>query len=263
MAKSMTLLAPACAGFLLLSAGMTRADGLADLNAALARLSGPAEINGVIDASTWTLQGEDDEAEETRGQASVAIEDNEHGMQVLYSKELLARLETEERAKEADANSKTPTLSALNDLDTSDLRPMLYAAGSLQRRLEKAVYKSEKMDSHNGNPARLLSFELPIDKLSEKDRKYVKKFEGSLNVWIAADGTPLASRMHWAMQGRAFVFISFESSGDEDSLYSLVGERLVATRNESKSSSSGAGEKQQRKVTKNLQLQSGDVLGKL
>jgi hypothetical protein len=132
---------------------------------------------------------------------------------------------------------------------------MISAAGSLSRSLEKAIFKSEKADVYNGKPARLLNFELSIDKLSEKDRKYLKKFEGSMDVWIAEDGTPYASRSSQSVSGRAFVVVTFEVKKDEEWVYGLVGDRLVALRKENRDSGSGMGEKGEGKVTKTLQVQ--------
>ncbi|MFZ6873602.1 hypothetical protein ACO0LF_16210 [Undibacterium sp. Di27W] len=234
-----------------------QADGLADLKAALLRLPGQTPVKAVVDAKTWSRQGEGKELEEQNGQASISLEDSPRGLQILYSKDLLTRLETEERAKEKDPKAKTPTIAAIREVNSSELRPMVSAVGNLSRVLEKAIFKSEKADaSYNGKTVRLLSFEIPIEKLTEKERKYVKKFEGSLEVWIATDGTPLASHMHQTISGRAFVVISFESKYEEDLVYGLSGDRLVITKKESKNIGSGAGEKGEMRIVKTLQVQS-------
>ncbi len=243
-------------GLLSLFCHVAQADGLADLKGALARLQGHAPLKAMLEAKTWSRQGEGKELEENQGQASIVVEDGPGGLQVLYGKDMLARLETEEFAKEKDHKAKTPTLSALKEFNTGELRPMISAAGSLSRAMEKAVYKSEKTESYKGKPARLLNFDLPIDRLTEKERKYLKKFESSLDIWIAADGTPLASRTRQNLTGRAFVVINFESKNEDESTYSLVGDRLLTVRKESKKSGSGAGEKGESKTTKTLQLQS-------
>lgn len=235
--------------------GAAHADGLSDLKTALGRLQGQTPLKAVVEAKTWNRQGEGKELEETHGAASVSVEESARGLHVLYSKEMLAKLEAEERLKEKDSKAKTPTLSALNEVNSSALRPMISAAGSLTRSMEKATYKSERPDNFNGKPARLISFELSIDKLSEKDRKYMKKFDGHLDIWIAADGTPLASRQTQAISGRAFVVISFEMKNEEEWIYSTLGDRLIALKKESKNSGSGMGEKGEGKVTKTLQIQ--------
>ncbi len=237
-------------------AGLAQADGLGDLKSALGRLQGQGPLKAVVDAKTWSRQGEGKDVEESQGHVSVVVEEGARGLQVLYSKDMLSRLENEERSKERDAKAKTPTLSAMNEVNSSALRPMISAAGSLSRSLEKAIFKSEKADTYNGKPARLLNFALSIDKLSEKDRKYLKSFEGSLDVWIAEDGTPYASRISQVLSGRAFVVVTFDAKNDEEMVYGLVGDRLVTLKRESRNTSSGMGEKGENRVTRTLQVQS-------
>ncbi|MBR7747733.1 hypothetical protein [Undibacterium baiyunense] len=231
------------------------ADGLSDLKAALVRLQGQTPVKALVEAKTWNRQGEGKDQEETQGLASVSIEESSRGLQVLYSKDMLLKLESEERQREKDKKAKTPTLSALSEVNSSALRPMISAASSLSRSLEKANFKSEKADSFNGKPARLLNFEMSIDKLNERERKYMKKFDGQIDVWIAADGTPLASRLTQTVSGRAYVVISFEMKNEEEWLYGTVGDRLVALKKESKNSGVGMGEKGEGKVVKTLQIQ--------
>ncbi len=237
-------------------ASAAQADGLSDLKAALARLQGQTPLKATVDAKTWNRQGEGKELEETQGSASVLVEESQRGLQVLYSKEMLSKLEAEERLKEKDQKAKTPTLAALGEVNSSALRPMISAASHLLRNLEKAIFKGEKNDSFNGKPARLLNFEVSIDKLTEKERKYMKKFESFFNVWIAEDGTPLASRAAQKVEGRAFVVISFEAKNEEEWVYGTVGDRLIALRRESKNVGAGMGERGESKTIKTLQVQS-------
>ncbi len=250
------LLAVSGAAIFGLFCGAAQADGLADLKAALNRMQGQTPLKATIEVKTWNRQGEGKELEETQGQASVVVEDGTRGLQILYGKDMLGRLEVEELAKEKNSKTKTPTLSASKELGSNEMRPMISAAPGMLRALEKHVLKSEKIENYNGKPARLLSFDLPLEKLPEEARKYVKKFEGGLDIWIAADGTPLASRAHQNMSGRAFVVVSFESKNENEAVYSLLGDRLITVRKESKNTSSGMGEKGESKVIKTLQLQS-------
>jgi hypothetical protein len=240
-----------------LLAGAAHADGLADLKAALGRLPGQTPVKAQLEVKTWSRSGEGKEAQEHSGLASVAVEDGARGLQVLYAKDMLGRVEQEERAASKDPNkAKTPTLQALREMRSTELNPMLSAAASLARDIDEASFSGEKADSYNGKPARLLSFAYSVDKLSDKDRKYVKNFESVLEVWIAADGTPLASRRRDNVSGRAFVVVSFEAKSEEERVYQQVGDRLLTLRRESHSSSSGAGEKSESRVVKTLQLQS-------
>ncbi|MES2069404.1 MAG: hypothetical protein V4488_03585 [Pseudomonadota bacterium] len=244
------------AGIFFVAAGLAHADGLADLKAALARQQGQTPIKASLEFKTWSRHGEGKELDENNGLGSITVEESARGMQVQYSREVLSRMEAEEQAKEKDAKAKTPTLSALRELNSAELRGMTRAAIALSLVLEKLNFKSERAEAWNGKPARVLSFDASLDKQNEKDKKYVKKFEGSMEIWIAADGTPLASRAHQNISGRALVVISFEAANHEEQVFSLVGERLITVRKETYNSGSGAGEKGESRVIKTLQLQS-------
>jgi hypothetical protein len=250
------MIAFATASLLAALSGSARADGLAELKSALIRLHGQTPVKGVLESKTWSRQGDGKDAEERNGIASVNIDESPRGLQMVYSRELLTKAENEEMAKEKNPKVATPTLSAMREISSSELRPMIFAARSLARTMEKAVFKEEKADNYGGKPARLLSFDIPLESVPEKDRKYIKKFDSSLLVWIAADGTPLASRMQQNISGRAFVVVSFESSNEEQHVYTLVGDRLVAVRKESKNVGAGMGEKGESRVIRSLQLQS-------
>jgi hypothetical protein len=99
-----------------------------------------------------------------------------------------------------------------------------------------------------------LSYELGLSRLKDKDRKYIKKFDSRLDVWIGADGQPLASRLSTTASGRAFVVVGFETSSFEETHYQRAGERLLVQRRERRSSGSGGGERGDTRSVHQLQL---------
>jgi len=243
-----------CLAALALSAQAAHADAQSDLKAALARLQGSTALKAALDTRTWHRNGDGKDAIETSGQASVQIEDGARGMQLSYSPDMLARMDAESQALARNPNAKTPTLNAAREFTPNDLRPMIFAAASLSRQLERASFKGDKLDSYQGKPARQLTYEVGADTLSDRERKYVKDFDGKLVVWITNDGTPLASRMTQNAHGRAFVVVSFDAQDEESSVYAVIGERLVAVRRERHNNSGGMGERGEDKVTKTLQV---------
>jgi hypothetical protein len=230
-----------------------RADGLADLKAALTRLQGSAPVKGQADLRTWHRSGEGADATELRAQAGAGLEDGPRGLQVLYARDLLARLDEERRAKAANPQAKTPTVDAMAALQVNELQPLMSAAATLQRSIERATFKGERAQPWNGKPARMLSFETGLDSLSERDRKYVKKFDAGFDVWIGTDGTPLATKLHETVSGRAFVVVTFEAVNEEEQVFALSADRLVTTRHEVHSVSSGMGEHDERRSTMTVQ----------
>ncbi|MES2017578.1 MAG: hypothetical protein V4484_13880 [Pseudomonadota bacterium] len=241
---------------LMLAYGAARADGLADLKSALAKATGSTPLKVQIDTRTWRKQGEGKDADEETSQASLALEESARGLSVTHSRQTMARIEAEMSAKAKNPNSKTPTLSALADVDMRDMLAMTSPANALTRRIERDAFKGERAETYQGKPARVLTFEAPISSLSDRERKYAKKFLSVLEVWIGADGMPLASRARTTISGRAFVVVSFEASDQEDKVFSAVGDHLLVTRKESHNNSAGAGEKEERKVVTTLQVQS-------
>lgn len=236
--------------------GGAQADGLSDLKASLARLPGQTALKAVVEVKNNRRLGDGKELEDSAGQASLTLEDGSRGLQVFYPKELMARAETEQWARNKDKKAKTPVLNGLKALELAELRLMTSAASSLARSVEEGVFKGETADSYQGKPARRLTFEVPLEKLPERDRKYIKDFDTVLTVWIASDGTPLASNYRSKLSGRAFVVISFEQNSEEERSYAVVGDRLVVLRKDLKGSGAGAGEKHEYKTSYTLQPQS-------
>lgn len=240
--------------FALLSPWLAHADGLGDLKDALARHGASTPFRGQVDVKTWNKNGEGKAAEERSGQAGVLLEENAQGLRIQFARDTLNRLRNDELAKERDPKAKTPTLSALNALNATELRLLADAAPTLSHLLDKVTFKSERAESWNGKSARVLNFDLGLATVAEKDRKYVTRHEGSLDVWIAADGTPLASRSHMSVSGRAYVVVSFDGISDEDVVYAAVGDRVLVVRKEQRSNSSGAGEHNESRTTRTLTL---------
>ncbi|MEP6503218.1 MAG: hypothetical protein ABJD97_07815 [Betaproteobacteria bacterium] len=237
-------------------ASLAHADGLAELKTALARLQAQTPVKATLDVKTLERRGEGGDATEKVGQASVQVEDGARGLQVTWGRDTLARMDAESRQLGRDSKAKTPTTWALARLDSSEFAPMVSAAAALARALDESVFRSEKADTWSGKPARLLSFTIPSTRLTEQQRKYVKEFDGVLDVWIGADGTPLASATHATVKGRAFVVVTFEAQDDTSATYGVIGDRLVTLRAENHTASSGAGERGEQRVVKTLQPQS-------
>jgi hypothetical protein len=251
--KTLSMIALCSAALL---CNLAHANGPSDLKAALGRLRGQTPMKASVEVTTWRRTGEGKSAEESAGHASVGVDDNPQGLKIEYDRDFLARLEAEAEAVARNPNAKSSATNAARELNFSDLLPMVSASPSLAHNVERAVFSGEKIDSYKGKPARLLSYTPPITTLKERERKYIKDFDTTLSIWIDADGTPLASRLRQLASGRAFVVVRFESSYEEQQVYEVHGDRLCITRLESKSTSSGAGEKDENSVVKTLRARS-------
>ncbi|MCZ8234165.1 MAG: hypothetical protein O9335_03310 [Inhella sp.] len=237
------------AGLLVVSP-WAHADAVRDLKSALNRLQGQTPIKGQVSIKSESRQNEGkDDARVDHGAAQVAFDDSPQGLRLLYPQPLLMRAQQEDAAKDANPKAKTPTVTGLSSLDHQDVRQMTRAADDLLRTLNRSTFKNERTDTWQGQAARVVSFDVPL----REPNKYAKKFSNVLEVWVGADGTPLAARQTQTMSGRAMMVISFEMSATEETHYTVVGERLVAVRRNSQSSGEGAGEKG--KQSRQLQLE--------
>ncbi len=252
----MRLTAAATSALLGLACCSAQADGLSDLKGALARMQAQsgAPLKASIEAKTMHRMGEGKSAIEDNGQASIDVEDGASGLRLFYGKDMLSRLDSEAQAQVANPNARTPTTNAAREFTPNDLRPMIGAASVLARSIERSSFKGEKPASYDGKPARQLSFSVPVETLSDRQRKYIKEFSGGFDVWIAADGSPLASRLQINAAGRAYLVVGFDFSSDEQSVYTQAGGRLLAARHEVLQRQSGAGENSLRRTVRTLRV---------
>jgi hypothetical protein len=216
-----------------------RANSLDDLREALGKLRGATPIKATVSARVnSTVKEESDKPRTESGSATLLIEDGPQGLRLLYAPDLISRASAERAARRKDSKAPTPTRSALEELDYSDLVTMAHAAPDLLRRLDGAQLKGERKETLNGVPARVLTLELAVD----KNQKYVKTATSTLDIWIDTEGRPLTSKAVSSAAGRAMMVISFEMKATEDRTYAVVGDRLVVTRRESTNSGSGMGQ---------------------
>jgi hypothetical protein len=246
---ALLLLAGACL------APAARADGLADLRGALARLAARTPLKATLEVHGWRRSGEGADLQERQASVTLGLEDGPRGLQPAYGRELFARLDAEARAAIKDKKAARPVSEVLGHTDVDELRLLASAAPVIARDLDEAVFKGESADTLDGRPARKLVFERGLDSLPEADRKYAREFQSVLTIWVAPDGTPLASRRHLQLSGRAFVVVTFEQRDDDDRSYAVVGDRLVTVRHDEKGHAQGAGENQDYRIERSLQVQ--------
>lgn len=222
---------------------LAHADALTDLRATLARLPGTSALSARVQVQGERRGGGDT----TKVAGSVQVDDGPGGLKLAYPAELMARLLAQQRAAAATPADQSPprdtAAATLSELEPVALRPLIHAGAALAATLERAQCGPVKDSTWADKPARLLACTLRRPAMNERERGYVKQHEGKLDIWLAADGTPLATRRSETVSGRAFVVVSFEQQSSQETSYAVVGDRLVATRLTQRQSGSGAGEK--------------------
>jgi hypothetical protein len=212
------------------------ADGLSDLKGALERLNGSELITAYYQSQFLEISDADDEDDrkENNGLVKVQISDSEQGLQVTYDQAVMNKIEAESMQKSLDEKSDTPTLNAVRDINATRMRNLLSAAPNLLRRIAKAEFVGEEQHEFEGQPARLLTFSLPLEAIidDKKTREYVSKFEGKYSILIDDNGVPLESKTQFKGKGRAFVILSVKANSSNYNRYQVIDNRLVRVHNE-------------------------------
>jgi hypothetical protein len=222
------------------------ADGLADFRSALTHLQSDAPVAVNAQFKLFGRSGEHDELIEREGLISLRLEDGADGLHAVYSPELIALLHAEELAKIDDENVKNSALNAVGQFEYWEWRELLYPAEQMELVLGRYNFVNETMDTFDGRPARRLTFSMPKEKIDKGFRKYVKKYENRLQVWIDEDGVPLASQLTEKGSGRIFIVIGFTFKNEIHTEYRQLNGRLIAIKREVKDESSGATMQSQR-----------------
>ena len=222
-------------------APFTYANVLDDVKQALAHSQPSAPFSAKVNASIKTLNKEDDDQKTTEGSAYFFIEQGPSGLAIRYTPELLASIEKETQAKKQNAQTPTPTTQAMNRFNYTEFNILLNPVKDIEDDLHKANFIKEETTIYDGKAARLLHFKIPLEKLSEEERKNLKKYDTDYQLWIDEQGTPLASHATGKGSGRVALVIGFEFHFDVRKTYIKSGERLLVSNLESTSGSSGAG----------------------
>ena len=238
---------------LFLAGGLLQADSFSDLKDALVRLNGQDPVKASVDYQFWSKQGDEKNPVITQGKATTFVEDGPQGLKMSWNRTLIQAAVQEAKAQAKDPEKKASTRRAIEGLKAVDVSDYLNGTEELLRTLEQGQLVEEKMEAWQGKPARLLRFKLR-PKLSKQDQKYVKDLEATANIWIGADGLPLAAETETRMKGRAFLVISFEQQQKESFEFTRSGNRLVVVHHVLESSASGGGEHGQSKTVMTLHL---------
>ena len=230
------------------------ADGLSDLQQALKTTKQSSAFSAQVTASVKTTNPDDDENPIKEGQTQFTLEQNQTGLHISYPTELLDAIRKESELKKHNPQALTPTTDAINRFKYSEFSILFDPVRDIEDDLRKAKLTKEETVTFQNQSARLLHLQIPLDKLSESERKDLKKYHTDVKIWINEQGIPLASRSIGTGSGRFALVIGFEFHFDVEKTYVLSGDRLLVTRLTSTSSSSGAGMNNDETINANLTL---------
>lgn len=211
-----------------------RADGLSDLKAALQRLKGRGPLAAQAQVQTWSREG-GKKAEPKVGGTTVRLEDGPQGLKLGWTPAQLERLAAAKGKK-----AKEGETAALNSLDAAVALRLMRAAEDLLGELEEATLLGEQAEAWEGRAARKLTLTLSLGQ-DEEARKVFKEAKSVAQIWIAADGTPLAMVHQLDLKGRVML-ISFEVHEKAQRRYQAHQGRLLLVKEDKEVSGSGLGQ---------------------
>lgn len=223
----------------LLFANSAFANGLDDLRGALAALQGQAALRGTFEARQQTVEVDGKDKTPEAASATAQVEEDASGLQVRWDRAVLKR--ANEQAWAAKGGKKGQALSTLIG-STSALRlaNALNYAPALLHALEGAQLKSERSDTWQGKPARLLELSL-IEPAPDEDKVKMKVSTHTARIWLGADGAPLAATVTHTRKASVMVFLSFEQEAREEFVFSVVANRLVVLKRDEQGTAKGLG----------------------
>jgi hypothetical protein len=236
-------ISPATFCSLILVAAAAGADTLSDLKAVVEPLRGAAPIHATVEIRR-TRKSEGRFANQaSNGSVTVDVSSDAAGLHLTYAPALLERAEREAREHQADPKKPTPIRGVIADIDANGMAENLDFRAPLLRLLGVARAISETRVMYHGTPARLLVLKLTPHLPREATTIWHVNFsEDRLNVWIGADGVPIAAER--SRKGSAgFLFLRGEMTSRESWSFARAQDRLVVMRYESSFVGSGFGQR--------------------
>jgi hypothetical protein len=201
---------------------LARADAVSDLRATLSRLQPAQPLAATVKVNSTVKS---DEHKTTQAQLQVSVASGRDGLTMGFSPELLQRAAREAAINAKNKDAPTPIQDLLGKLSPVSAQPMVDFAPVLLRQIDGATLASQSDELHDGKPAHLLVFDVPLPESAGKEMT-VKHYSGQIKVWVGADGAPLAVRNTMQLKGRKWL-ISVEFCDTTAYAMKVVGTRLV------------------------------------
>ncbi|MBA3833699.1 MAG: hypothetical protein H0X34_17765 [Chthoniobacterales bacterium] len=215
------------------------ADGLSDVRATLQNLATDRPLSARVEIKTHRSGGESDKQKQSEGVSAVIVHTGAEGLDLSWTPEQIKQSREAAWEKTAHPDASKSSLATLTALEADEALDLLDAADPLRRWLEKAVVLEDKPDHYQGKPARRLLIRLDL-KLPEEGRKAMKSSAALLQLWLGADGVPVAADRDIRIRFSKF-FLSYRVHEHETREYQNAGGRLIVVRASHDSYGSGLG----------------------
>lgn len=199
-------------------------------------------IQAEVQLQSLSTDGKGDSLRERPGELHFRVEYGAEGLSLHYSPQTLAALDAERRLKVQEPDADSPHLNALNALDLTDVKDLLDPTKALSRSIDSAEFLGEEAIACGEASCTQLQFAYGEERLSGSNKRFVKDFEGRIEVVVDAEGRPQRAKQHSLAKGRVFLIIGFQSSTESHWEYGYNEGRLITKEHRSYRESSGGGE---------------------
>ena len=214
------------------------ANGLDDMRHALGSLQGQGALRGTFDARQSKQEVEKDKVPETAS-ASAFVEDDGGNLTIRWDRATLKRA-ADEASPPHNGRPKHMLSTVLGTSSALRIDSAVNYAPDFLRALEGAQLKSERADTYQGKPARLLELAL-VERNPDDEHVSMKESAHIAKVWVGADNVPLAASITHRRKAKVLVFLSFEQQSKEDFAFSVAANRLVVLKRDEQGTATGLG----------------------
>jgi hypothetical protein len=220
-----------------------RADVVTDMRAAISQLRATKPIHVRIDVQQSRKNEGRFANQQFTGTASLDVIEDDAGLHITFPRAILERADRESREHTADPRKQTPTRSAVNDTEATEIADAVDFAGPFLRLIDTAKKVSESRGVREGRAVRIVVLKLTPKLPPEATSIFSVKFtEDQMTVWLGDDNVPVAAER--VQRGTAgFMFIRGSMTNRSTWTFAHVGDRLVVLRDDSAYAGSGFGQK--------------------
>lgn len=217
------------------------AEPLADIRAALGKLTAREPIRATYEVQRSVVSEGKFDNDKVNGKAVVELEGSDGEFRVVIPRPLLDQIAREQEARALDVEKQAPTVGALTQLDPVDTSTAIDFAPTLLRMLHGAKVVSDAQSTFQGKPARAVVLRL-ADRIQKEEAGRLKITENRLTLWLGPDHIPAGAELLFNARV-SVLLLKFETKQKKSWYLTQVADRLIRTRHESSESSSGMGQK--------------------
>ncbi len=227
--------------FALLLANSAFANGLDDLKLALAPLQGQGALHGTYESKTQRTEMDGKVVKSSEnGAVSAQVEDDVNGFLIRWDHALMKRAADEAKPVAKGAKKVQALTHLIESSSAPAVAQTLNYAPKLLQYLANSQLRSERADTYQGKPARLIEVNI-VPPEEDEPKVSIKENSHVAQIWLGADGLPLSATVKHSVKASMMLVLSFEQASKEEFTFSVVANRLVIVKRDEQGSAKGFG----------------------